>query len=96
MTFVLRGRVVTLDADLPDAMVGVEGERIVLVRPATVADEEPATDQVIMPGLVDLHCHGGGGASFTAGEAAQVEQGARHHLAQGTTSLVGSAVTDTP
>jgi len=96
MTLVLRGRVVTGDADLPDAVVGVEGERIVLVRPATVADEEPATDQVIVPGLVDLHCHGGGGASFTAGEAAQVEQGARHHLAQGTTSLVGSAVTDTP
>ncbi len=92
----LRGRVVTPDADLRDAVVTVEGDRIAQVRPATSDDEPAADDLVVLPGLVDLHCHGGGGASLTAADAEQVSAAAAHHLGQGTTTLVGSVVTDAP
>lgn len=92
---VLRGRVVTPAEDLLDAVVEVADGTIVAVRDP--AEGDPSADgRIILPGLVDLHCHGGGGASFTSAEPAQARAAAEHHLSQGTTTLVGSAVTDSP
>ena len=54
-------------ATLDNAVVVIRGERIVAVGPATDvevpegANVVDATGQVVMPGLVDLHCHYGGG-----------------------------------
>ncbi|HEY5835482.1 N-acetylglucosamine-6-phosphate deacetylase [Streptomyces sp.] len=48
----------------------------------------------IVPGFVDLHNHGGGGASFTSGTADDVLTGIRTHRAHGTTTLVASTVTE--
>ncbi|MDR1807796.1 MAG: N-acetylglucosamine-6-phosphate deacetylase [Propionibacteriaceae bacterium] len=49
------------------------------------------TDLIIAPGFVDVHCHGGGGASFTEGPEA-ARQVIATHLERGTTSLVASLV----
>ena len=48
----------------------------------------------LVPGFVDQHCHGGGGASFTTGDPAEAERVIATHRAHGTTSLVASLVTD--
>ena len=49
------------------------------------------------PGLVDLHCHGGGGASFPdAVDAADAQRAVDEHRRHGTTSLVASLVTAPP
>lgn len=46
----------------------------------------------LAPGLVDIHCHGGGGAAFADGpEAAQTALAA--HLDRGTSAVVASLVT---
>jgi N-acetylglucosamine-6-phosphate deacetylase len=92
----LRGRVVTPDSLLPDAVVEVEGDRITAVRDARPDDLVEPSDDLLLPGLVDVHCHGGGGAAFTVPDRAEVATAAAHHLGQGTTSLVASAVTDDP
>jgi N-acetylglucosamine-6-phosphate deacetylase len=92
----LRGRVVTPDGLLPDAVVEVEGDRITAVRGARPDDTVEPSDDLLLPGLVDVHCHGGGGAAFTVPDRAEVATAAAHHLGQGTTSLVASAVTDDP
>lgn len=56
---------------------------------------EPAKEfDVLMPGFVDMHCHGGGGAAFTDGAAA-ADTVLQAHLAHGTTSVMASLVTDT-
>jgi N-acetylglucosamine-6-phosphate deacetylase len=47
---------------------------------------------VLVAGFVDLHCHGGGGASFGDGVAGAV-RAAELHLAHGTTTVVASLVT---
>ncbi|MEU3469916.1 N-acetylglucosamine-6-phosphate deacetylase [Streptomyces sp. NPDC006687] len=47
----------------------------------------------IVPGFVDMHNHGGGGASFTSGTAEEVLSGVRTHREHGTTTLVASTVT---
>ena len=46
-----------------------------------------------MPGFVDMHNHGGGGASFTYGTVEDVLKGVRTHRLHGTTTLVASTVT---
>ncbi|MEE1929669.1 N-acetylglucosamine-6-phosphate deacetylase [Streptomyces sp. TRM 70351] len=51
------------------------------------------TGHWLVPGFVDLHNHGGGGASFTSGTAEDVLTGVRTHRAHGTTTLVASTVT---
>jgi N-acetylglucosamine-6-phosphate deacetylase len=50
---------------------------------------------IVAPGFVDMHVHGGGGASFDAGTADAAVTVVRAHLAHGTTSMVASLVTDT-
>ncbi|WOQ16919.1 N-acetylglucosamine-6-phosphate deacetylase [Raineyella sp. W15-4] len=50
-------------------------------------------DRLLVPGFVDIHAHGGGGAAYTDGaEAARTALAT--HLAHGTTSAMASLVTD--
>jgi N-acetylglucosamine-6-phosphate deacetylase len=58
-----------------------------------VADREPAPeDRFVLPGFVDLHVHGGGGADAMTGEDA-LRAMARFHAGHGTTSLLATTVT---
>ncbi|WP_435241182.1 N-acetylglucosamine-6-phosphate deacetylase [Streptomyces cucumeris] len=47
----------------------------------------------IVPGFIDIHVHGGGGASFSAGTAEEALTVVRTHRAHGTTTLLASTVT---
>ena len=47
----------------------------------------------LVPGFIDIHNHGGGGASFTSGTVDDVLKGIRTHRLHGTTTLVASTVT---
>ena len=95
---VLRGRLVTPRGIVDDGTVVVDGETIVWVGPADRLPPawtlpEP-TDDTLLPGLVDLHCHGGGGASFPdATDTADAQTAVDEHRRHGTTSLVASLVT---
>ncbi|NEE57622.1 amidohydrolase family protein, partial [Streptomyces sp. SID8455] len=51
------------------------------------------TGHWVVPGFVDMHNHGGGGASFTSGTVDEVLHGIRTHREHGTTTLVASTVT---
>ncbi|GEA83308.1 N-acetylglucosamine-6-phosphate deacetylase [Cellulomonas gelida] len=96
----LRGRVVTPTDVLEDGLLVTRGATIAWIGPAGEApapwnERLPETsDDTVLPGLVDLHCHGGGGASFPDATTAQeVRRAADEHLRHGTTSLVASLVT---
>ena len=69
----------------------------VLTRVDTVSSDVTAElpeGWLILPGLVDEHCHGGGGASFPdAKDSAEVAQAAGEHLAHGTTSIAAALTT---
>ncbi|QUC63749.1 N-acetylglucosamine-6-phosphate deacetylase [Streptomyces sp. A2-16] len=75
-----------------NGQVVVEGTRITSTAPenAQVVD---VTGNWLVPGFVDLHNHGGGGASFTSGTTDDILKGIRTHLNHGTTTLVASTVT---
>ncbi|KOU45518.1 N-acetylglucosamine-6-phosphate deacetylase [Streptomyces sp. NPDC060334] len=70
----------------------VDGERV-----AGSAREDTRvvdlTGHWIVPGFVDMHNHGGGGASFTSGTAEEVLRGVRTHREHGTTTVIASTVT---
>ena len=53
-------------------------------------------DQTVVPGFVDIHCHGGGGGAFTTGSEAEALQAARFHRTRGTTTMLASLVTASP
>lgn len=101
-------RVLTPTTTLEDAWVVLEDGRVAGVGtgapPANVMAENVTGDDtphspvpryaVLCPGFVDIHDHGGGGASFGSGpEAARTARAA--HLRRGTTTVVASLVTET-
>lgn len=51
-----------------------------------------ADGRLVMPGFVDLHCHGGGGFSFATDSLLEAGAAAEFHRRYGTTSLVASLV----
>ncbi|MCL1900455.1 MAG: amidohydrolase family protein, partial [Promicromonosporaceae bacterium] len=84
---------------LPDGLVATSGDRLDYVGPATGYDGAvpPPSEQLILPGLVDVHNHGGGGVSFPdATTPEEVQAAVRPHLLAGTTSLIASLVTAAP
>ncbi|MFJ3516647.1 N-acetylglucosamine-6-phosphate deacetylase [Streptomyces sp. NPDC090131] len=85
-------RVVLPTGTVASGRVIVDGDRI-----AGSADAGTRTVDLsghwIVPGFVDIHNHGGGGASFTSGTAEDVLKGVRTHREHGTTTLVASTVT---
>lgn len=56
-------------------------------------DADHAADTYIIPGLVDIHCHGGGGASFPDNPTDEsITAAIMTHRRMGTTALVASLV----
>ncbi|AEY90101.1 N-acetylglucosamine-6-phosphate deacetylase [Streptomyces olivaceoviridis] len=72
--------------------VAVDGKRIAGTAPAG-AQVIDVTGHWLVPGFVDIHNHGGGGASFS-GTAEQILTAVHTHRVHGTTTLVASTVTD--
>ncbi|SED07501.1 MULTISPECIES: N-acetylglucosamine-6-phosphate deacetylase [Streptomyces] len=72
--------------------VAVDGTRITAAAPAG-AEVVDVSGHWLVPGFVDIHNHGGGGASFS-GTAEQILTAVRTHREHGTTTLVASTVTD--
>lgn len=104
MVTLVRGRVVTPEGVLEDGVVAHGDGVIAWVGPATgaraaglgeeVAATPPAPGALVLPGLVDLHDHGGGGASFPDATTAQeVLTAVSEHRRHGTTHVVASLVT---
>jgi N-acetylglucosamine-6-phosphate deacetylase len=83
---VISGRVVRPGAVVPGS-VEVDGPTIL-----DVTEHGGAGDDIIVPGFVDLHCHGGGGHTFTRGEASAARAAAAFHLRHGTTTMLASLV----
>jgi N-acetylglucosamine-6-phosphate deacetylase len=93
-------RVVAPDGVLSPGWIRLAGSLIDAVgadqAPQSRAQGLPVTDlrgQWVLPGFVDMHVHGGGGASFTEGSADDARRAAKFHRQHGSTSIVASLVT---
>lgn len=95
---VLTGARVVLPSGIStDATLTVEGTRIAGTATGGSAGAGDAVRDLsgcwIVPGFVDLHLHGGGGASFSTGTAEEALTVIRTHRAHGTTTMLASTVT---
>ncbi|MFG1670152.1 N-acetylglucosamine-6-phosphate deacetylase [Streptomyces sp. Y7] len=77
---------------LAEGRVVIDGTRIAGTAPEN-AHHVDLTGHWLLPGFVDIHNHGGGGASFTSGTPEEVLKGIHTHRLHGTTTLVASTVT---
>lgn len=108
-TVLTGARVVLPSGVVENGRLTVDGGRIVAdeaaaARPGpsptdTRPDDSAGTSHVdlsgltVVPGFVDIHNHGGGGASFTSGTPEEILTGVRTHREHGTTTVVASTVT---
>nr|NLI49944.1 N-acetylglucosamine-6-phosphate deacetylase [Propionibacterium sp.] len=72
----------------PGGVLVTEGGRVAAVEPAGSPADVDLGSWTLVPGFVDVHAHGGGGASFADDPAAALATHRRH----GTTSSVASLV----
>ena len=92
------GRIHCPDGMLADGWLSVSGERISGVG---VGDPPPGQHldlggAHVVPGFVDIHCHGGGGGSFTSADPAEARTAVETHRRHGTTTLLASLVSAPP
>ncbi|MFF4243714.1 N-acetylglucosamine-6-phosphate deacetylase [Streptomyces sp. NPDC001822] len=91
-TVLAGARVVLPTGTVENGRVIVEGTRIAGSTPEGARTVD-LSGHLVVPGFVDIHNHGGGGASFATGSAEDVLAGVRAHRAHGTTTVVASTVT---
>ncbi len=96
----LRGRIVTATLDIPDGVVAVDGGLVTFAGPASefrgLLPEDRPAGRILIPGLVDLHCHGAYGSDFSEGDLDGASRAARYLHSRGTTTLIASVVTGKP
>lgn len=83
----------TGDAVHTPGWVEVQDGRVAALGPGEPPGRPDRRAPVVAPGFVDVHCHGGGGASFEQATDAAVATALAAHRARGTTSTVASLVT---
>ncbi|MFJ4282754.1 N-acetylglucosamine-6-phosphate deacetylase [Streptomyces massasporeus] len=90
---VLTGATVVLPSEtVQNGRLAIDGTRIAATAPQN-AQLIDVSGHYVIPGFVDLHNHGGGGASFTSGSVDDILKGIHTHRLHGTTTLVASTVT---
>jgi len=105
VTLLRNAAVVRPNEVIADGWVLTSGDRIVAF--GSSADEVPGSGEVadstsetfdlggayLVPGFVDMHVHGGGGASFTTGDPQEALRAIEFHRSHGTTTNIASGVT---
>jgi N-acetylglucosamine-6-phosphate deacetylase len=98
MPLIAAGTVILEQGICQSGWLETSGARIVDCRsgpPPRPADVD-MPEAVVVPGFVDMHAHGGGGASYTDANDADILRAAMFHRAHGTTTTLASLVTASP
>lgn len=95
MSVIAGARIVTPEGVIEDGWLEISGEKIAAVEAGTpeAPVDHHADGRWIVPGFIDMHAHGGGGATVVGAETEQIKQFADTHLAHGTTTIMASLVT---
>jgi len=93
----ITGEIVTPSGVLANGVLTVDDGTIAAVSETRTSGRQSgdidATGFLVLPGFVDVHVHGGGGADFMHGTTDAVRQVARTHAKFGTTSLLATTLT---
>lgn len=78
-----------------DLCIEVSQNIITSINKNCAVSPEYSTENTLIPGFVDIHCHGGGGYYFSDLDIENVKKARELHRAHGTTTLIASLVTET-
>lgn len=91
LTQIINGNVFTPNGCVKGGSVIVEGTRIIEISPDSriveCANVIDATGMNVVPGAIDMHVHGGGGADFMEGTDEAFRTAVNAHLRHGTTGM---------
>ncbi len=96
MRHLLADKVVTPTGVVEHAALSIDEGRIVACGPAAIGEPDPGSERVtgwLVPGFVDTHVHGGGGAEYATDDPEQALAARGFHAANGTTTTLASLVT---
>lgn len=88
----LRGRAYVGGKFHDGCVITIDGSTIVDLKIGGEAAGEAILDGVILPGLIDVHCHGGGGADFMDGTPEAVRTITTFHARRGTAALAATTL----
>lgn len=98
----IRGRVLSATQDVADGVISVAGERITAVHSlAEWVATHPSSAELpfegtVLPGLVDIHVHGGAGHRFDTVDQGEAAGAAEYHRARGSTTVLAGIVSAAP
>lgn len=98
-TLLYHARIVAETKTIPSGYLVIENGRIASVGEGEPPQELCAAQRVdcagmtLLPGFVDLHCHGGGDSDFMDGTTQDILNAARAHLRHGTTTMLPTTLT---
>lgn len=92
---IIQAKQAVVDGSLvADLWIETSNGIIASVNSGTHDNPEKVVDGVLIPGFIDIHCHGGGGHYFSAASPDSIAKAINAHTKTGTTSLVASLVTE--
>ncbi len=77
-----------------DLWIEVTQGRITALSQGVHAEPDKVIKGILIPGFIDIHCHGGGGSYFSAHSTDEIEKVIATHRSFGTTGIVASLVTE--
>lgn len=89
-------QVLHADGHVGPAMVRIDSGFIAEVDDTVPARGGELSGLTLLPGYVDLHCHGGGGGDYASIDPASIERAVSFHLRHGTTTTQASLVSAPP
>ncbi|GLB66805.1 N-acetylglucosamine-6-phosphate deacetylase [Arthrobacter mangrovi] len=98
----LRGRIVSDGTVVENGVVAYDGDRLVFAGPYPEfspqgrPEHDVPAGSILVPGLVDMHCHGGFGADFSSADEDAARRAAAFLHRSGTTTLLASTVPAPP
>lgn len=97
----MKTRIINVKVVLPDGIkenscVTIENGIITEIgeNPVGITDTVDGNGGYLLPGFIDIHCHGGNGRDFMDASETDALEIAEFHLAHGTTTLVPTTMTD--
>jgi len=92
---IIQAKQAVVDGSLvTDLWIEVSNGIITSVNSGTHDNPDKIADGVLIPGFIDIHCHGGGGHYFSGSSPDAISKAINAHTKTGTTSLVASLVTE--
>lgn len=91
---IIQAKSAVIDGALRESVwLEVKSGVISSINSGEVSNADRVVSGILIPGFIDMHCHGGGGFYFSNSDPLEVEQAIDTHCSHGTTTLVASLVT---